>query len=436
MRCPPEPVQQNLTSFAKALATGLVCQPWDTASLQRHLLHRLPKRYEKTGKALAMHLLQRFPKSYAPALANLTRALSEMSETHRLWRFARKHGLALDAWLDPPRCLPAQAFADLDLPVLATPEALADWLGLSLSQLVRFSDVRGLSNQTQNAFAPHYRFHLIPKARGGIRLIEEPKPVLKRLQRRVLTGLLNPVPPHPASFGFVPGRNCQTAAARHCGEAAVLSFDLQDFFPSVPAARVFGLFRVMGYPEPVARHLTGLVTLITPPHVRARLGPGVQDLLTNRHLPQGAPTSPALANLSLFRLDQRLSERARVAGLTYTRYADDMTFSGDLGQLRPLCAQVPLIVADAGFRIHPGKTRLARAHQHQRVTGITVNQHINMPRRDFDRLKAALHQAAFDPDPATLAALDGRIAWLESLNPHKGARLRARLGAIRAAKGS
>ena len=116
----------------------------------------------------------------------------------------------------------------------------------------------------------------------------------------------------------------------------LLRLDLQDFFPAFPAARVQALFRTLGYPETVADRLGGICTNAVhadvwsgrPLEIGAREWQEARTLYARPHLPQGAPTSPALANLTAYRLDCRLSGLARTAGAVYTRYADDLAFSG------------------------------------------------------------------------------------------------------------
>jgi hypothetical protein len=157
--------------------------------------------------------------------------------------------------------------------------------------------------------------------------------------------------------------------------------------------------------------------------------------LATPHLPQGAPTSPMLANLCAFTLDRRLAGLAARLDATYTRYADDLVFSGDrtLARRAPaILATVRTIVADEGLRLNEGKTRVMTAGQRQRVTGVVVNAHPNVAREDLDRLKATLHNAAtHGPQsqnrsgvPDFRAHLLGRIAWVAALNPARAARLR------------
>jgi hypothetical protein len=154
-----------------------------------------------------------------------------------------------------------------------------------------------------------------------------------------------------------------------------------------------------------------------------------------RHLPQGAPTSPALANLAALRLDRRLSGLARRAGVVYTRYADDLTFSGgdDLAQARArFGALVAVIAGEEGFALNHRKTRLMRRGVRQHVTGVVVNVRPNVRRTDFDALKAILTNCA-RLGPATQnragladfrAHLAGRVAQMASIHAGRGAKLR------------
>jgi retron-type reverse transcriptase len=417
------------THVLMPLATGLAQLDWTVWDIQQHLERRLPAALAKSTRALAEDLIRAFPASVAPDVVHITQHLLHSAAASGLRRYAKRTGAQTHLTTEPPKFRPAPAFAPFGLPSLASPADLADWLALSPAQLSRFSDCLGLSARAGGPFAPHYRHHMHLKSDGQLRLLEEPKPVLKRLQRRILQDMLNLVPPHAAAYGFCPGKNAVMAAARHVGEAMVVSFDLSGFFPSIAQNRVYALYRRMGYPSAVAKHLTGLSTAITPPQILATPDLAARDALSSRHLPQGAPTSPALANLVAYSLDVRLEGLARRIGAIYTRYADDLSFSGDLAIAPALRRAVPDIVRDCGFALNPAKTRMQPAHARQMVTGIVVNQHVNLPRQDYDLLKATIHHLRRTDDPrradATfLAQLAGRIGWVEQVNPVKGARLR------------
>jgi RNA-directed DNA polymerase len=161
--------------------------------------------------------------------------------------------------------------------------------------------------------------------------------------------------------------------------------------------------------------------------------------LARPHLAQGAPTSPALANLSAFGLDRRMAGLARHLGGTYTRYADDLVLSSDHRlDLDRIERAVHDIARDEGFRLHRGKSRVAGASRRQTVLGLVVNERPNVPRNEYDRLRAVLHHAArAGPTAANRAGhpdfrahLLGRISWAGAANPARAARLAGAFAAI------
>jgi hypothetical protein len=299
----------------------------------------------------------------------------------------------------------------------------------------------------------HYRCRLLAKPSGGWRLLEVPSGGLMNLQRRLLHGLLDRLPPHEAAFGFsrhvrpsqADGVGQRTGsvvdhARAHTGQAVVLKFDLQDFFSSVRASRVHALFATLGYAESVARELAALCTTATPEAVLRRMfeegGLSWMQMqrLRDPHLPQGAPTSAAVANLCAFRLDLRLDGLAQALGARYTRYADDIVLSGDAplaAARRRIEAWVGRIALEEGFALNHRKTRCQRAAGRQSVCSVVVNRHTNLPRPEFDRLKAILHlclktgPAAQNRQglPNWREHLQGRVAWAAQLNPAKAQRL-------------
>src|SRR5207247_1749024 len=204
-----------------------------------------------------------------------------------------------------------------------------------------------------------------------------------------------------------------------------------------PASLFHALFRTAGYPRPIARLLTGLCTNVVPDEALPESADTrLRSLVRVPHLPQGAPTSPALANLCAFRLDSRLAALAEVAGATYTRYADDLAFSGGGSLERSpvrFFRQVCRIAAEEGFIVRAAKTRIMRAGVRQQLAGVVVNVRPNMRRDEFDLLKAVLTNCVRH-GPATQnragvpdfrAHLLGRIAFIAMLNPPRGRKLRA-----------
>jgi retron-type reverse transcriptase len=330
------------------------------------------------------------------------------------------------------------------VPALATHRELASWLGIDGAALAVLADLRSIARTAREQRHRHYRYSWIPKPRGGHRLVEAPKPRLRGVQRAILDGIVRVITPHEAVYGFRAGRSVVDAARLHVGRAVVLRVDLQSFFASVRAARVAGIFRTVGYPEGVAYTLAGLCTHRSPNDVLAQAPTDARDRLDlerlrTPHLPQGAPTSGALANLAAYRLDVRVSAYARRLGATYTRYADDIVLSSDdraiAHSATTVVARLATIAADEGFSLNFRKTRVMTAADRQHVTGIVVNDKLAVPRKEVERLRAILHNCRRD-GPATQnrdehpdfrAYLRGRIAWIASLDASKGARLRGML---------
>ena len=179
----------------------------------------------------------------------------------------------------------------------------------------------------------------------------------------------------------------------------------------------------------MSKYLTALCTSQTPARILERLGFDERATYRAPHLPQGAPTSPALANQIAFNLDRRLSALARSLNANYSRYADDLSFSGDRHIVGCLLRAVPDIAQEEGFCLNPDKTRVMPRSTRQTVTGVVVNDHLNIDRRYFDRLKAVIHACAakddtrFD-DPVFVTSLMGKIGWVEAINPARGQKLR------------
>ncbi len=298
---------------------------------------------------------------------------------------------------------------------------------------------------------PRRAYHLLimQKSNGGIRVIEQPTDALRVLQRRVLRHILNAAALHPAAHGFVRRRSALTHAALHTGKRCVLRLDIADFFTSITAGRVHSAFLRLGLPPRVATILTALTTSAQEASIlRAALRRDPtdysrtfvsdwvrdsQETLCVPHLPQGAPSSPMLANWIAHRLDQRLTGLAVAWRMNFSRYADDLIFSTDEPNFNRVrfIGRVRDIVASEGWNLNERKTLVMPQSDRQRVTGIVVNQSLNLCRKDFDALKAAVHRYATAPTPlhdaAIRAQLLGRIAWLARFRPERAAKLSTKL---------
>lgn len=364
-------------------------------------------------------------------------------QNHERWFGSSSRDVGRSFWI-PHRMSPGcEAAAQWAIPALATHGQLADWLQTAPAHLDWLADIHGWNLDAASNRLRHYRYQWLPKRGGRFRLLEAPKKNLKAIQRTLLHGILDAIPPHPAAHGFRRGRSILSYAAPHVGKHIVVRFDLADFFPSVTASRVHALFRMAGYPRAIARTLTGLCTTQTPGDVLAsrpvsefeKNEANWQEPFRQRHLAQGAPTSPALANLCAFRLDVRLAALAKKMGADYTRYADDLAFSGGpkLRQhAKRLQILVGVIAAEEGFRLNFRKCKFMSASVRQELAGVVVNVRPSGRRADFDVLKAILtnciRQGAASQNRDKVADfrahLLGRITHWMNLHPEKGKKLR------------
>jgi hypothetical protein len=425
--------------IARNLAAAWLAEEWTRASLVAQAQNVLGPAARAAQRLLVRDLLAAAPASYPPSQDWLvTYLLASARFREASGRIAQKLG-PLQPILKPARFAPADRFAGLRIPRLATPGDLAKWLHISVEHLDWFADTRHVHRKTAIPIFQHYNYKFIPKRQGSPRLLEEPKPRLKGIQRQILLEILNLAPVHPCAHGFVRKSSCLSAAQVHAGEPIVAALDLRDFFLRTKVSRVHSVFRSLGYPSPVAFLLTGLCTTSTPKSVFARSNAEhdheTRALYETLHLPQGAPTSPALTNLTTWQMDCRLWGLARAFEANYARYADDLTFSGDCSfaaRLDRFLLGVKTIVEDEGFALNPQKTRIMRRAGSQRVLGLTVNSHLNVPRKAYNELKAILHNCRRNgPEsenranlPRFRAHLDGRINWVENVNPLRGAKLR------------
>jgi len=223
-----------------------------------------------------------------------------------------------------------------------------------------------------------YSAFSIPKRSGGSRRILAPNAELKLVQRRINRRVLGRLRAHGAVTGFERGHSIVTNARLHAGQAVVVRIDIREFFGSTGAKRVEKYFRVIGWDREAAGLLMRLCT-----HDGA--------------LPQGAPTSPRLSNLVNYRMDARVQGLADKFGARYSRYADDMTFSlavEEPGAVCGLLGSVPAILHDFGYRMHmKRKLHIRRRHQRQEVTGLVVNDGVNLPRQTRRWLRAVEDRA-------------------------------------------
>lgn len=248
----------------------------------------------------------------------------------------------------------------------------------------------GVTEEELTSIRPAYREIRVKKRSGGTRLLHEPSPELKKIQRCILHKLLKRLSSHESVHGFESGRSIVTNAQQHINKDIVIRLDLRDFFPKTQARRIKAYFTFTGW----SQDATDILMRLT---------------VWNGGLPQGAPTSPRLANLVNHAMDARLEGLAKHHGGTYTRYADDLTFSFQTRKELPkkqtgsFLKLVSNIVKENGYSMHgKEKLRVMTYARCQTVTGLVVNQKVDLPRRTRKWLRAVEHHRATGK-PVTLS---------------------------------
>lgn len=426
----------------KALASAFLAGRQSAEHVAERGMHALGRRWSWL-RPLSRRYLKTFTGLMRPREQDVVAFLLRDHGFLRAW--SKHHAkIVVRHWpLAPQRMQPVAAARKWKIPKIESVAGLAEWLGTDIGYLGWFADVKDLSSKTKQSKLRHYSYRILIKDAGSVRLIEAPKQALKKMQGRILTGILDQVPAHLVVHGFVKGRSIKTYIRRHVKQRVVVRMDIRNFFPSFRAARIRAFFRTLGYPESVADLLGGICTTATPrdiwklcryPLDRIQFWE-IKSLYARPHLPQGAPTSPALANLGSYRLDCRLAGLARAAGAKYTRYADDLAFSGDdafESGVERFSNHIAAILHEEGFEVHHRKTRIMRQGVRQRLAGIVANHHPNVIRKDFDRLKAILTNCIRsgpetqnrEAHPDFRSHLQGRISFVEMINPKRGKRLR------------
>ncbi|MBV1709410.1 MAG: reverse transcriptase family protein [Erysipelothrix sp.] len=233
---------------------------------------------------------------------------------------------------------------NLDMPVIFDKSHLATLLGLSVSDFNHY--VIG-SNDSQ------YNTLMIPKKSGSFREISIPSVELKKMQRWILDNILYKIEVSEYATGFVRKKSIKDNAKCHLENNCVINLDLKNFFPTIHFDRVFKIFYYSGYTKEVSFLLSKICTY-------------------KSILPQGSPASPQISNIACLKLDYRLSKLSKCFRASFSRYADDLTFSGDYG-ITKIIDTVKKIVNDEGFEVNEKKIRIQFKHQKQNVTGLTVN---------------------------------------------------------------
>ncbi len=396
------------------------------------------KRFKNKEAVLRKYKKERMKKSREQQKLNKEKREADRLEKQQIWKAKQANDIIYLGEKYTNLLHKKESNTDLlkgnNLPAIADVKTLATHLETTLSEL------RYLSFHRYVSTVSHYIRYQVPKKAGGHRKIAAPMPRLKKVQRAILDKLLSKVKVSDYAHGFTENRSIVTNAKPHINQAIVVNMDLKDFFPTLDYKRVFGMFKALGF----SPQQSTVLTLVCTETVEEKIKVDGAVYYVNegeRVLPQGAPTSPAITNIICRKMDQRLAGIAKKLGFTYTRYADDMTFSGPKelrSSLNKLMWQVKAVIKNEDFQLHPMKTRIMTTGARKEVTGIVVNEKASVPRKKLKAFRALLFQIEKDGpankswgnSPDLLASIEGFARFVYMVDPKKGSEFLARVAVI------
>lgn len=277
------------------------------------------------------------------------------------------------------------------------------FFGLPIIQdLEDFSNLTHVSKYTLFQLSKYsekyYKVYTIPKKSGKLRTISQPSKKLKGLQSWILHNILYRLNVSPSCKGFATGTSTKDNVEPHKYSNAVLAMDIKDFFPAIERRRVYNVFKSVGYNSLISTILTNLCTF-------------------NEALPQGSPCSPRLANLITWRLDNRIQHFVGKKGITYTRYADDLTFSS-LNPIKivQIISTIDKIIVDEGFKINKAKTRVAGASRQKKITGLVLSDDgFGIGNTKAKQLRSKIFHLTKPAEQKNFKLLNEVIGWLNYL---------------------
>ena len=276
----------------------------------------------------------------------------------------------------------------------------------------------------------HYLSYPIKKRSGKYRWIDAPQPPLIELQRNILYNILYKFKTHECCIGFTRNKSVIDGAQAHLQSNVLLTLDLRNFFNSIKLRRVYDTI------NRIRIRLNQQGSKGTSFKISSRSAQKIAALICFKgQLPQGAPTSPAIANLVAYKMDLDLHKYAQKHALIYTRYADDLAFSHadvsyNIGQhIKPIEAMVKTHRLHLNYK----KTKIRRPHNRMSVTGIVINEKLSVPRWKWRNFRAELHNLVTEQQVIDLEhyqQLRGYAEWIKTLNPKRGQGFLHQLGKI------
>lgn len=251
-----------------------------------------------------------------------------------------------------------------------------------------------LSSNIEN----NYKEYSIPKKRGGVRKLEEPYPDLKDIQSWILRNVLVPASKKmvsPVAKAFIPKKNIRDNARFHKNHNIIVALDVEDFFSNIQYGSVYEIYRTIGYSKAVATLFAKLCTY-------------------NGYLPQGAPTSPMLSNLVMKKVDDQLWSYCKNRKIIYTRYADDLTFSGDIVHIGHLIAYVKQVLLLRYLHLNTQKTKVMGRGTQQSVTGIVVNEKLQVSKAYRDKIRQEIYYCIKYGFDSHMQRYSSKPDWIKS----------------------
>ena len=333
----------------------------------------------------------------------------------------------------------AQSLEKLNLPIIKDDKELAEFLNIEYKQL------RYLTYHRDVVKFDNYVRYTIPKKKGGARNIAAPKKILKNAQRTILDEILSKIEISDCAHGFIQGKSVVSGAQIHSNTKVelLINMDLENFFPTITFERVRGMFQKFGYSGYVASLLAMICTYCERMEMEVK-GEKVYVKTSERILPQGSPCSPMITNIICNKLDKRLNGLASKYDFTYSRYADDMSFSFSKGNvvlesssnsecdknddinIGKILGIISKIIREEGFNVNNEKTKFLRENNRQAITGIVINNdEIGVPKKWVKNLRAAVHNASKLRECGSNIPYDvkneikGMASWLACVNREK-----------------
>jgi len=245
----------------------------------------------------------------------------------------------------------------------------------------------------------YYKIYFIKKKSGKHRKICQPSRKLKGLQSWILVNILEKIKVSNSCKGFEKNSSTLDNAIPHAGANTILTLDLKDFFPSITSNQIFNIFKTLGYNDLISTVFTNICTF-------------------DGCLPQGSPCSPKLANLTAWKLDSRIQGYVGKRGISYTRYADDLSFSG----LNPvkvvnIIPMIKEIIEDENFLINNSKTRISSSGRAKIVTGLVItDEKIGIGKKKFNNVRSKIHHLSMPRENGNIKLLNEVQGWLSYLN--------------------